>query len=81
MERKEQLGDEARISKERGQEDSERREAVLDFSLILSEAPGFLGRFISACIGNKSLSLPRITPDLFHSGHRELDGSNSLVFS
>lgn len=56
MEIKEQLGDEARISKERGQEDSERRKAVLDFFLILSEAPGFLGRFISACIGNKSLS-------------------------
>ncbi len=31
VERKEQLGDEAQISKERGQEDSERREAVLDF--------------------------------------------------
>lgn len=46
MERKEQLGDEAQISKERGLEHSEKKKkSCVRFPLILSETPGFLEKF------------------------------------
>ena len=57
VERKEQLGDEAQISKERGQEDSERREAVLDF----------LRSFLKPQASWESLSVLALEINLFYS--------------
>lgn len=57
VERKEQLGDEAQISKERGQEDSERREAVLDF----------LWSFLKPQASWESLSVLALEINLFYS--------------